>query len=420
MNNTLIIIGVNNDKIYACDDDGEIWTYYSDLELKALFSEIPKLHFLSIEKDDRNNDVICTLGDEKIIFHDLEKLKSFASFKPVEEHLDKESAKFVVNKQKEKLKKRKKSKVTRIAAFALATVLTFPVSVQGYSSIDYVNEIAITAFDEIKDSEFSIGDLDTMVLQGICTVGDNTFVTAYDSSKDKDDSLVYVLDKDKNCINQLTLYNNSHVGGICYDDKNDIFWITDKAGTISGYTYDSIYYNNGEVCTPKFKKVDVGSEDLINYQGNASAGYIAYHDNKIFVGNFSNDGGGILKSFNINGDGSIDLESESKAKFLDKVQGLSFYDKGDSTYLLASTSYGRYNDSKLMILKYDESCKDYTTSQMISCTMPPMMEQITFNKDGKLMTLYESNAKKYKTINNKNGDVIVADIATLVSNFKSI
>lgn len=265
--------------------------------------------------------------------------------------------------------------------------------------------------DNIID-KFSFANLGHMVLQGICSARGNLFITAYDSSRDKNNSMVYILDKNNICIKDVVLYNNSHVGGICYDDKNEMFWITDKGGTISGYPYEAIV-NSKDMCFPKFKKVDVGSNDLINYQNEASVAYIAYDDGKIFVGNFSINGNGLLKSFAVSKDGNILLDSCKKVKFIDKVQGIAFYRKDDCKYLIASNSFGRFNKSKLKIFKYDEEVTDYSNQEFNSYDMPPMIEQIAVNKNNNLITIYESNAHKYKVLGKKRDDVIIFDISNI-------
>lgn len=254
-------------------------------------------------------------------------------------------------------------------------------------------------------NKFSFANLGDMILQGICSVGDNIFITAY--SDIKRNSVVYIFNKDNVCIKETILYNNSHVGGICFDDKNNLFWITDKGGTISGYTYDSII-NSKEVCFPIFKQVDVGSLDLINYEGISSVAYITYYDNKIYLGNFTTNGTGLLKVFDILSDGNIDLNNFKKVKFLDKVQGISVY----NSYLFVSCSYGR-NNSKLKIFKYSDNILDYNKEKFIEYDMPMMIEQISFDKDNFLLTVYESNAKKYKKLFSKNNDVIIYDISNI-------
>ena len=304
--------------------------------------------------------------------------------------------------------------VNKLAIFSVVATLSLPISLRREELVG--KNYNLTSINKMVEDEYSFSELETMVLQGICSVGDNTFITAYDSSDDKGNSVVYILDKNNNCIKEVALYNNSHVGGICYDDKNEMFWITDKGGTISGYTYNSIFDNKGQTCTPRFKKIDVGSGDLINYKGNASAGYITYDDGKLYVGNFSIDGNGVLKTFDVLKDGNIDLDSCRKIKFLDKVQGISFYKKDGEKYLLVSCSFGRFNNSELKVFKYRDNCLDYSKEIYTKCEMPPMLEQIAFNKDGKLITLYEGNAKKYGGLfQKKNSDVIVMDIDDVFS-----
>ena len=122
----------------------------------------------------------------------------------------------------------------------------------------------------------------------------------------------------------------------------------------------------------------------------------------------------MLKSFDIKEDGNVDLLSCKKAKFLDKVQGISFYKKDGIDYLLVSTSYGQKSKSELKIFKYDDMWRDYNESAAIKMDMPPMMEQITFNKNGNLVSVFESNASKFKKVKKNNSDVVVTNIDSVV------
>lgn len=415
MDRTAIVIDVEDDEICAYDEGNDvIWKNYSSIELSSLLEEIPKLSFDKINVSFDNQSISCIYGDEELVFRNLDRLKSIKDFSIVFNHLEKEEERLIGKKQLDKLKQRKSKKVTRIAAFTLATMLAFP-SGFGVNALGD-NVLNNVSYNEIIDDEYSLGELDTMVLQGVCTVGENTFITAYDSSWRMRNSVVYVLDNNNECIKKVKLYNNSHVGGICYDSEHEMFWITDKGGTISGYTYDSIFYDSKDKVQPKYKKVDVGSKDLINYKGWPSAAYITYHDGKLFLGNFSINGKGVLKSFELNENGSVDLSSCKKAKFIDKVQGISFYNKDGQEYLLVSTSYGQKASSSLKIFKYDEECLDYSGLSSIQMEMPPMMEQITFDKDGKLISVFESNAVKFKKVKNHSSDVVVTNIEPVVEN----
>lgn len=262
------------------------------------------------------------------------------------------------------------------------------------------------------EDKFSINDLGDYVLQGIWEVGDYLFISAYDSSDKRNNSIIYILDNNYKVIKKTSLDNNSHVGGICYDKDHDIFWITDKKGTISGYRYEDIFYKDD--VSPKYKKIDVGSWDLINHKNSPSVAYICYYDKRLFLGNYSKSGKGLLKEFKIKDDGSIDLSSEKKSLFFDGVQGLYLYKKDKDIYLLVSTSFGRYKKSILKVLKYQEGIKSYLDVSCKDIDMPSMMEQIIVNKNNKLMTLYESNSKKYKTFFNRHKDVCIVDINKII------
>lgn len=225
------------------------------------------------------------------------------------------------------------------------------------------------------------------VFQGICFCKNLFFITAYD--RKKENSMVYILDDNYSFVKEVKLYNNSHVGGITYDNLNNNFWITDKDGTISGYSYES-FFKDG-ICYPIFKKINVSNYELINYKGINSCSYISYFNGFIYVGNFTLNNTAILKKFVIKNDGNIDLNSCKNYKFIDKVQGLSFYKKLDKIYLFVSTSFGRTNKSHLLIYNYNEEIKDFNKEIANVIEMPNMMEQI-FVSNEKLVTLYEINS----------------------------
>ena len=119
---TSIIMDVEDGKLCAYDEGNDvIWKNYSSIELSALLEEIPRLLFDSINITD-NNDIVCRFGDEEIIFRHVDKLRSFSEFEIINSHLNNEQSRLVSKEQVNKLKSRKNRKVTKIAAFALATI----------------------------------------------------------------------------------------------------------------------------------------------------------------------------------------------------------------------------------------------------------------------------------------------------------
>lgn len=262
------------------------------------------------------------------------------------------------------------------------------------------------AFDKnMIQKELDI-DSDTYVIQGICEVDDYLFVTAYNDSISKS-SKVIIYDLDMNYVKEVLLNNNSHVGGITYDPINQIVWITDIQGTISGYNKDEFMVN--DVINPKFYRLDV-SKGLVNVYGNTSVAYIAYHDGYLFLGDYTAEAFSTMKKFKILDNGSINPDEYEKSYFYGLVQGLSFYDYNGSTYMFVSSSIGNKFKSNMKLVKYDPNIKDYRNEKCLNFEMPNMLEQIYMNKDNKLYSTYESNAEKYFSGTKHSGDIIIEDL----------
>ena len=238
---------------------------------------------------------------------------------------------------------------------------------------------------------FNLRDM-SKVLQGVCSVDDYTLITAYDGN-DKENSIVYILNNEREIVSTVTLYNRAHVGGIAYDDVHDIIWITDYVGTISGYNKDDIL--NGTYAVPKFKRVFV-SDNMLNFWGKQSIAYITYHNNKIYLGNFAFKELSMLRSYEILDDGMIDLDSEFTQSFGDFTQGISFADKNDQCFLLDSSSFGK-TKSCLRITPFDEESNTVISDDYIELDTPPRIEQINYTDDGDLDVVFEVNAELYNS-----------------------
>ena len=78
--------------------------------------------------------------------------------------------------------------------------------------------------------------------------------------------------------------------------------------------------------------------------------------------------------------------------------------------MITSSSIGKYIPSKLRIYKYKskKEVKDIQTDEM--------MEEITV-EDDKLISVFESNAKVYKT-SKKSKDIVICDINKLLKKTK--
>ena len=77
--------------------------------------------------------------------------------------------------------------------------------------------------------------------QGITTVGNNYLVSAY---KKGENSKIYIYDKvTKKLTGEIILNNRAHVGGISYDEKNNILYVAGSNGKVNIYDYNKIKKN---------------------------------------------------------------------------------------------------------------------------------------------------------------------------------
>lgn len=256
-------------------------------------------------------------------------------------------------------------------------------------------------------------DSDSYVIQGICVVDDYIFVSAYNDSISKP-SKVFLYDLDMNYIKEVNLNNNSHVGGIAYDSLNQIVWITDVKGSISGYNKDEFLVNDS--INPKFYRLDV-SKGLVNLYGNTSVAYIACHNGYLFLGDYTAEAFSTMKRYKIQDNGSINPDEYDKSYFYGLVQGLSFYDYNGNTYMFVSSSISNKLKSNIKLVKYDPNIKDYRNEKCVNFEMPNMLEQIYMDESNKLYTVYESNADKYFKGTRHSSDILIEDFDEKIDDY---
>ncbi len=231
------------------------------------------------------------------------------------------------------------------------------------------------------------------IFQGITKVEEMYLITAY---KKGSNSIIFIYDNDFDLIRRTHLYNNAHVGGICYDDDSTIY-ITDKHGTISAYDLNEVL--NNDLVYPKKEKVDV-SDKLINIFGQTACAYIQHHRDLLFLGNFNKKEKSILKIYK---ESKLGKEFKVIEDFAPLVQGITLNDK----YLLVSSSFGALNKSIVSIYEYD---KEFNLELKTRIKLPPMLEQIHLDHN-ELICLFEINSYIKK---NKYDDILILDMAQLL------
>ena len=275
----------------------------------------------------------------------------------------------------------------------------------------FFNTMGIKSKLDINDfiiERTDIPDLNEYVPQGIMYFENNIYITAYNSLGAK--TRLYILNKDLEHIKTRELYNNTHAGGLTYDNVNNLIWITDKKGSISGYDIKDL---SDDTINPSLKRVDV-SDGLVNIWNGKTVAFICTNNEKLYVGNYNETSKSILKEYNLIKDGTS--EDYKTILFLGGVQGICFYKYEKETYLLVSRSFGKVIPSALEIYKYDEDITDYRHEKHITIKMHPMMEQITIMGDS-LLCLFECNSQRYNKTRVYN-DIIKIDLNKLLDNIK--
>lgn len=243
-----------------------------------------------------------------------------------------------------------------------------------------------------KMTQFNL--IDDYVPQGVCSVDNNTIISCYDHTEEnKNNSMLMFIDSLGNKKELYLADENgnkitSHVGGIAYDDINNLLWVTGSSGKIYSFNYDDILdsYSTSYI-TPN----NCISLDIKNENGNKVASYMTYFEGKLYVGSFNENETGIVKEYYIENDGST-LSEQSSFSVPKKTQGLSFYkSESNEVYMACACSYGRKNSSSLHI--YDLKDGQFTKEKTFK--LPPMLEQVTFDKDGLLQCVFESGAEAY-------------------------
>ena len=97
----------------------------------------------------------------------------------------------------------------------------------------YTSDNSNLQYPEIINSNFTP--------QSITTVGNSYLVSAY---KVGEKSRIYIYDKTTNKLTgEIILNNQAHVGGISYDEKNDVLYVSGSKGKVKIYDYRQIKKN---------------------------------------------------------------------------------------------------------------------------------------------------------------------------------
>ena len=194
---------------------------------------------------------------------------------------------------------------------------------------------------------------------------------------------------------RITLNTDAHVGGVTFDSKNQILYITGKNGKVSTYDYQLLnrlikvtskdtdgvvqinFSNPNDEKDPEKGKQDltdpssfiiensidvletVNQGRLFNKQQGMDTIY--YHNGAIYSSTYTENGDLVKTEIEYERNPitgkviSIKGESNKKVGLLaPAVQGMAFYEDGDKTYLVTASS-AKYSNSRLTLYEMSES-----------------------------------------------------------------
>lgn len=300
----------------------------------------------------------------------------------------------------------------------------------------YEGKDAYTEFLELSEKLFLIPGLKQVLTpQGIavCPNSDRTYISAY--SVDDVPSVVIVTESGTNeLVAEYYLYNadgtpfTSHVGGIALTETH--LYLSDKKDAAGNYRIAAI---------PLSDLPSGGAHDVIVQETIISAvspSMLNYSNGYLWIGNFYHPSADYILSPNLNYTTSAEDGSEYGSYILgydmqlghdrllsadsypipdiilaapNRIQGITFT---DSNTVVLSQSYGRANDSTLLVYNLTPSEAPDLELTLNSKTIPsfildgnrlvksinsiPMSEGLATASDGRVLVLFESGAIRYQ------------------------
>lgn len=307
------------------------------------------------------------------------------------------------------------------AYMKLATII--PIIIERFSSAeddeirklkDFINNFFQTetigllpfVYKEIqKVNDKSNGKYDLRI-QGYTKAGDYYLITAYAHNHSLN-SRVYIYDRTGKCIGYIELQNkydeNAHVGGVAYDEENNIVFITGEDGVVNTYRLgditeaaNQVNSNTNKVPSISSNKVlqaiEFGNVDISSHFGDETSAATTYYsesENALYVADCAGDGSLIKYSVTVGGKGvSFDKGTVISRNFASCCQGVATYtDPHGNNYIYASQSYGANHDS--VIKKYeiiDTGLKEVGATTIDT----PGLEGIQIDKQGNLSGVFEN------------------------------
>lgn len=231
----------------------------------------------------------------------------------------------------------------------------------------------------LKYSEISE---DGYIPQGLTQTAEKTIISAY---KKNNLSKIYVYDTATGTYEgYITLNNKAHVGGIGFDKKNNILYVTNSKGKANAYNYSEIEeaIKNYKKYFPNSTKYNIIITDdsqnnpsdalhiptSVILDGNLSvkdntdkgtASTLYFYDDRVYIGTFAGDKHGEMVSYKVEYDKknnkiNVDNTKTEHFKIPRNTQGIAITEYNNKKYLITTQSIG-ITDSSITVFEFDST-----------------------------------------------------------------
>ena len=254
---------------------------------------------------------------------------------------------------------------------------------------------------------------DRFTIQSITSIEGKILISAYRKGFN---SRVYIFDLvTSKYEGMIVLDNRAHVGGISYDEDNQILFITGSNGEINSYDYKAIkelsdkydgeYVINFNDNIDKFgeEQLTIKIKNNINVKKideNAEASTIYYYNDRLYVGTFNPTNNGYLHSYKVLYDEEkreirIVDEHTKKYRIGARIQGIGLTNIDGVEYLVCTQSLG-VTKSVFLLYEIREEELVFLGRKYIDDVG---LEGITINEYGTIIGVFENNDRKPIVLN---------------------
>lgn len=234
---------------------------------------------------------------------------------------------------------------------------------------------------------------DGYTVQGLTFANKYIIISAYHKNSDgflKKSRIYFYAKKTGMYRGFIELDNSAHVGGISYDDINDVLFVTGSYGRVNAYNLASILSvldGSGKIIKYDSSNLDIS----LVLEGNVSAATLYFYEGCLLVATCSEIGRIVKYKLRYSNEKILVDSYQVFSNLPACIQGLCLFKNENKLYYAMSQSYGKI-PSKIGI--YDNSFN--FIGQFV--TNVTGVEGIDISKDGKIYMVFENSSTKMMNV----------------------